>query len=449
MIASLLTLVIGASSVNVQFSPKIQGRVLGQGKDYRVQSEPFAVTPGSWLQVGAKVRVAAGSGGKIACIGYLSWRDAAGKGTGRSGFGNVGDPRAGQSGPWRVIEDVIQVPAHAARAVLDLSSRSFSGRVQAARAWCLRMAPIGVLPPVSGPVVAGRVPGWLGDYEAVAASEHRVVLKASPKGRVCSAPFRWDRTHGRTLRVRLADEQGASGVSIQLCQRNDPTGRDIHREGLRPSRTGPVLTQDNLRPRPGAAWACLVFVARAAPVIADVEFTTPERIRREIEKTHEPVRESLINGGFEQLGPNGQPVGWRGLFRPIRTGPGREGKRGLLLATLGTDTEEVLSDFFRVEPGARIEISFSYRVETFSGGVSAFSPTIKWHQLPAERFALGGAYLANVRQTGQWVELRKAVSVPTTPRPVFYARIQLKNDRSRCRVLVDNVQVRLIPKTSP
>ena len=462
-VAAMLGLVLAGApasgSTGLRFAEPVAGHMFGAGKDYRVRSLPMAHGPGTWLQVGARVRVRRGSAGKIACIGYLSWQDAAGKSRSRSGFGNVQDLPAGQSGPWRVIEDTIRVPPGVAKACVDLSSRSFSGRVEVGAAWCFPLPAVGRLPSLTGPVVHARVPGWLGDYEPVPVPDKRVGLKLPPGAVVRSAPFRWDRQAGRVLRIRLGDTPTKADMHVVVHHYKDPTGRDIRREGIGSLRGGHrLLVRQGVGPCQGAEWARLLLVlgTQDTAAIATVEFTTAERMRREVERALEPVREALTNGGFESVDKRGRPEGWRGMFRPARLVEvtGRPGKRALVLATRGFDTEEVASDLFRVQPGVRLKITLSYRVDAMDGGLSALNPTIKWYQLPAERFALGGTYLANVSrldpaQRARWIELRKTVTVPSTPRPVYYARIQLKNDRSHCRVLVDNVCVRVIQPPKP
>ena len=51
----------GATWRGPRFKGGMVDRTFGTGSDYRVQSDPMAVTPGTWLQVGAKLRVLTGS----------------------------------------------------------------------------------------------------------------------------------------------------------------------------------------------------------------------------------------------------------------------------------------------------------------------------------------------------------------------------------------------------
>ena len=421
--------------------------LLGRGGGYRLTSAPFPVRERTWLRAGARVSIERGSAGKIAMIGYLLWSDAEGKPRSRTGFGNVPDVREGVRCSSQVIEEVIRVPRGAATARFDVSSRSFNGQVFVQQTWC-SPDEAGPLYDVTQAVGSNRLAGWVGRYGASTGPGGSAQMLIEDGGVVWSTPFRWKDVAGDVLVMDFGDVKLYPSMAVELRHYRELPGRNIKREGLGYARGAPKqFIKEGVRPAPGAVWGRLRidFGKASSGVIRGIRVTTHEQMRLAREKHYEPVRDRFVNGGFERIGKDGQPVGWLGLFRPIRhrAEGALEGKRCLVIETQEHDTEEIVSDFFRVPPGSKVTVSLAYRVDRFEG-VSALSPTIKWYQFPTERLSLGGAYIGNANEAGklgEWQTMGIAAEVPTKPRPVYYARIQLKNDRSRCRVLVARVRV--------
>jgi len=353
-----------------------------------------------------------------------------------------GTPRASQ-----VVEEVLRVPRGVTTARFDLSSRSFKGRVCVQTAWCFPDK-AGSLYDVTQAVGSDRLTGWVGTYTAATEADGSAQMTIEGGGVIWSTPFRWKDVAGDVLVMDFGDAKLYPSMAVELRHYQELLGRDIKREGLGYGRGAPKqFIKEGVKPAPSAVWGRLRidFGRASSATVRSIRLTTHEQMRLAREKQYEPVRDRFVNGGFEQIGKDGQPVGWLGLFRPIRvcTEGAGEGQRSLVIETKELDTEEVVSDFFRVSPGRKVTVSLAYRVDRFEG-VSALNPTIKWYQFPAERLSLGGVYIGNASEAEKlhkWRTMTASVEVPTKPRPVYYARVQLKNDRSRCRVLVDAVRV--------